>query len=119
SAVGTSGGNKATIINCYSKDSGTTAITMNSRNSAVIGCIVEGNRQFNGILIGHTHEEEQWAEQCLVANCVVVDSAGDGIAIYRATNASLSGNVVKNAGQYGYRITGSTAAQAQVSITGG
>lgn len=98
SCIGTSGGDIAIIANCYAEESGATAITMNNHTSIVIGSTVDSNANFNGILIGHNHETQQYAGSCMVVNCIVRNSATNGICIDKPLNCLVANNVIENAG---------------------
>ncbi|MDM2973240.1 right-handed parallel beta-helix repeat-containing protein [Citrobacter sp. CK198] len=101
SCIGTSSGNKAIINSCYSYKSGNTGITMNSENSVVTNSVVEGNLQFHGILIGHSHEATAYANNCLIANNVIINSATNGIAVTYGRNVTITGNSIENSGMHG------------------
>lgn len=98
SCIGTSGGNKAIINACYSYKSGNTGITLNSQNSSITACVVEGNLLFHGILIGHSHETQSYANNCLIADNVVINAATNGIAVTYGRNVTITGNSIENAG---------------------
>lgn len=123
SNIGTSWGNVAFITECYSTDCNATGITMNNNTSIVANCIVEGTRQYQGILIGHSHEELQKAGMCMVTGCIVKDVVGSGITIDSPTRASITDNVIENAGISGSTGNGITVnnpqgANCQVIIDG-
>ncbi|WP_129317960.1 right-handed parallel beta-helix repeat-containing protein [Enterobacter cloacae] len=101
SCIGTSGGNKGIINACYSYKAGNTGITMNNQNSIVTNCVVEGNLIFAGIVIGHSHESSAYANNCLIANNVIVNSAYNGIMVTYGRNITITGNSIENAGVYG------------------
>lgn len=122
SCIGTSGGNKAIINACYVFQSGNTGITMNSQNSSVTNCVVEGNLLFHGILIGHSHETEAYANNCLIANNVVTSASTNGIATTYGRNVSITGNSIENSGAVstgnGILVDRSSATNSVFSITG-
>lgn len=122
SCIGTSGGNKAIINACYSYKSGNTGITLNSQNSSVTACVVEGNLLFHGILIGHSHETQAYANNCLIADNVVVNASTNGIAVTYGRNVTISGNSIENAGSIstgnGILIDRSVNTNAVFTITG-
>lgn len=98
SCLGTSGGNKAIINACYSYKAGNTGISMNNQNSIVTNCVVEGNLLFAGIVIGHSHESTAYANNCLISNNVIVNSAYNGIMVTYGRNVTVTGNSIENAG---------------------
>jgi len=94
SNIGTSGGNRAIINACRAFNSGATNITMNSQDSIVSNCLTSGNALNNGILIGHATPASQNANNCLVSNNRVLNSAEYGVAVVYGTNVVVEGNTI-------------------------
>lgn len=99
SDIGTSGGNKAVVTGCYSYNAGASGVSVNSKKSVVSACVVDSNRSYNGIVVGHNHESAQYSEEVAVTGCVVSDSASNGIAVVAFRTVAVSGNSIKNAGK--------------------
>lgn len=122
SCIGTSGGNKAIINACYSYKAGNTGITMNNQNSSVTNCVVEGNLLFAGIVIGHSHETQAYANNCLISGNVIVGAAYNGIMVTYGRNVTVTGNSIENAGSVstgnGILIDRSSTNNSVFSVTG-
>ena len=104
SNIGTSGGNRAIINGCRAFDSGATNITMNSQDSIVSNCLASGNALNNGILIGHVSPVNQNANNCLVSNNRVLNSAEYGVSVVYGTNVVIEGNTITNTTKSGIYV---------------
>lgn len=104
SNIGTSGGNRAIINGCRAFNSGATNITMNSQDSIVSDCFASGNALNNGILIGHTSPVNQNANNCLVSNNRVLNSAEYGVSVAYGTNVVIEGNTVTGSTKAGIYV---------------
>lgn len=122
SCIGTSGGNKAIINACYAFQSGNTGITMNNQNSSVTNCVVEGNLLFAGIVIGHSHESQAYANNCLISGNVIAGAAYNGVMVTYGRNVTITGNSIENAGSVstgnGILVDRSSTTNAVFAITG-
>lgn len=117
SNIGTSGGSRAIIKGCRAFNSGATNITMNSEDSIVSNCLAVGNVTNNGILIGHSHEAQQHAKNCLVSNNRVLSSGGNGVAVVYGVNVSIEGNVVTSSTGDGIRTIPHPTERGGVSVS--
>ncbi|HHR6139805.1 TPA: right-handed parallel beta-helix repeat-containing protein [Providencia alcalifaciens] len=104
SCIGTSSGNRASINRCVAYNSGATVITVNSRNSEVSYCQVRGGGAFNGIGIGHQHEELSFGINCSVTNNTVSDCIGSGVSVSQGTNVIVSENIIDTVTEDGIHI---------------
>lgn len=104
SCIGTSSGDNAHIIDCRAARSGATVITMNSRNNYVTGCYVDAGGLFNGIGIGHQHEEASFAIDSFANDNLVRNCTGSGISISQGTNISISNNIIDNVTDDGIHV---------------
>src|SRR5690606_2607044 len=80
-------------------------ITMNSDDSIVAMCFADGNLTNHGILIGHSEEIAQYAENCSIIGNRVTNSAGRGVSAVYAKTCVISGNVIDNVTNYGVMVT--------------
>lgn len=94
SGIGTSGGARTTITGCKVFRTGTSSITVNSKDAVVSNNTVKDNLQYNGIVVGHSHEVEQYAENCVVVGNRIINSAGTGIMVTFSNNATITGNTI-------------------------
>lgn len=106
SGLGTSGGNKVVVNNVKSFISGASAISINSRDCIIDNVYTQGNKTWNGLVIGHGHEVESYACSVVLNNVIVKDSAKNGIAVTCSTLLTMSNVVVDNVGinETGYGI---------------
>ncbi|HHS2758384.1 TPA: right-handed parallel beta-helix repeat-containing protein [Providencia alcalifaciens] len=120
SCIGTSGGDRAMITDCYATASNATAITMNSRVSSVVNCIVENGGGYAGINIGHDNEPEQYGLDCIVTGNIVRDCIGNGISVSKGQHIVINSNVITGVtgdGVHVHSMTGNASNLLSVIIS--
>lgn len=122
SNIGTSGGDVGHVIGCASFNAGASGISLNSHYSVASNNTVDENKQFNGIIVGHNHETEQYAQEAIITGNIIRKPAGNGIQCASAHNVVMNDNVIENAGFLGsgsgLTIQLTDATNAQINIQG-
>lgn len=122
SNIGTSGGDVSHIIGCASFKSGASGISVNSQYSVVSANTVEENGASNGIVVGHGHEQSQYAQEAVITGNIIRKAAFDGIQCVRVHNVVMNDNVIESAGLVsvanGLSVQVTSATNAQINIQG-